>query len=114
MLNESRIGIAGGMLALLLIGLSGCAGSEPLSTRERGTLIGAGGGAATGAVIGAFVGNPGIGAAIGGGLGTAGGAIVGNAMQNNQRQRALFQAQMNQQQAQIDAQRRQIQQLQQQ
>ena len=114
MLNESRIGIAGGMLALILIVLSGCAGSEPLSTRERGTLIGAGGGAATGAVIGAFVGNPGIGAAIGGGLGTAGGAIVGNAMQNNQRQRALFQAQMNQQQAQIDAQRRQIQQLQQQ
>ena len=46
--------------ALLVAGCSG----EPLSTREKGTLIGGGVGAATGAIIGAAVGSPGAGAAI--------------------------------------------------
>src|SRR5277367_4774928 len=45
--------------------LAACSG-EPLSTREKGTLIGTGVGAAGGAVVGAAVGAPLAGAAIGG------------------------------------------------
>src|SRR5579864_7580877 len=58
--------------ALLVAGCSG----EPLSTREKGTLIGGGLGAATGAIIGAAVGAPGAGAAIGGAIGGVGGFAV--------------------------------------
>lgn len=49
-------------LAVLLIGLGGCAG---MTAQERGTAIGAGAGAIGGAVLG------------GGTLGTLGGAAVG-------------------------------------
>ena len=38
--------------------VAGCSG-QPLSTREKGTLLGGGLGAATGAIIGAAVGAPG-------------------------------------------------------
>ncbi len=62
--------------------LAGC--SQPLSTREKGTLVGTGLGAATGAIIGAAVGNPAAGAAIGGAVGAAGGALVGNELQNRE------------------------------
>ena len=49
-------------LAVLLVGLGGCAG---MTAQERGTAIGAGAGAIGGAVLG------------GGTLGTLGGAAVG-------------------------------------
>lgn len=49
-------------LAVLLVGLGGCAG---MTEQERGTAIGAGAGAVGGAVLG------------GGTLGTLGGAAVG-------------------------------------
>ena len=49
--------------------LTACSGSQPLSTREEGTLGGGLLGAGTGAIIGAAVGHPGVGAAIGGGTG---------------------------------------------
>jgi outer membrane protein OmpA-like peptidoglycan-associated protein len=55
--------------------------SQPLSTREKSTLVGGGLGAATGAIIGAAVGNPGAGAAIGGALGAGTGALVGDQFQ---------------------------------
>ena len=55
--------------------------SQPLTTREKGTLAGAGLGAATGAIIGSAVGKPGAGAAIGGALGGLGGAAVGDELQ---------------------------------
>src|SRR5258708_38924961 len=65
--------IATGALALAaLFIVAGCSG-DPLSTREKGTLGGAGIGAATGAIIGAAVGAPLAGAAIG----TAGGGGAG-------------------------------------
>src|SRR5260370_40772160 len=56
----------------MLTAVAGCAG-EPLSTREKGTLIGGVGGAGAGALIGSMVGHPGAGAAIGGIGGAAGG-----------------------------------------
>lgn len=71
--------------AAMLIGVAGCSG-QPLSTREKGTGIGALIGAGTGAIIGAAVGAPGAGAAIGGALGAGTGFLVGNEMQNTQNQ----------------------------
>ena len=96
--------------ALLVAGCSG----EPLSTREKGTLIGGGLGAATGAIIGAAVGAPGAGAAIGGAIGGVGGFAVGNSMQNNEDAQTQTQGQIQQQQQQLEQQRQQIQQLKQQ
>ena len=108
---RSLKGIAVGLLCLaVLVGALGCSG-QPLSTREKGTLIGGGLGAATGAIIGAAVGAPGAGAAIGGALGGVGVFAVGNSMQNQEAQQAQTQSQIDQQQREIERQRREIQSL---
>jgi len=65
-------------IALALI-MASCA--QPLSTREKGALVGGGLGAATGAIVGSTVGSPGAGAAIGGALGGVGGGVVGDQLQ---------------------------------
>ena len=96
--------------AVLLAGAVGCSG-QPLTTREKGTGIGALVGAGTGAIIGAAVGAPGAGAAIGGAIGTAGGFAVGNFLQNQETQNAQTQTQLQSQQSEIESQRRQIEQL---
>ena len=101
------------MAAIALLLVAGCSG-EPLSTREKGTLIGGGAGAATGAIIGAAVGAPGAGAAIGGAIGGIGGFAVGNAMQNNENQQRQTSAQISSQQEQIERQQHEINQLKQQ
>src|ERR1700730_6964876 len=98
------------VVALAVIGCSG----QPLSTREKGTGIGALIGAGTGAIIGAAVGSPGAGAAIGGALGAGGGFLVGNEMQNQEATQHQTQSQINEQQRAIEQQRRQIEQLKQQ
>ena len=71
------------LVAFALIGSLGC--SAPLSTREKGGLIGAGLGAGTGAIIGSTVGHPGAGAAIGGALGLGTGALIGDQLQGQER-----------------------------
>jgi osmotically inducible lipoprotein OsmB len=65
----------------LLVSVAGCSGT-PLTTREKGTLIGGGAGAVGGALVGAAVGHPGAGAAIGGLGGAAAGYAIGNHEQN--------------------------------
>lgn len=70
----------------MLFALVGCSG-EPLSTREKGTLIGGGAGLVGGTVVGAAVGHPGAGAAIGGLGGAAAGYAIGNHEQNEQDRR---------------------------
>ncbi len=73
-----------GLLSVLTITfLIGCSG-EPLTTREKGTLIGGATGAGAGALVGAAVGHPGAGAAIGGLGGAAAGFAIGNHEQNEQ------------------------------
>ena len=72
-----------------LVSLAGCSG-EPLSTREKGTLIGGGTGAVGGALVGAAVGHPGAGAAIGGLGGAAAGYAIGNHEQNEQDRRYRY------------------------
>jgi outer membrane lipoprotein SlyB len=84
---------------LILVLFSSC--SQPLSTREKSTLVGGGLGAATGAIVGAAVGNPGAGAAIGGALGAGTGALIGDQFQK-------IENRQNAQQRQIQAQHRQI------
>jgi hypothetical protein len=63
--------------------LAGCTGA-PLTTREKGTLLGGAVGAGGGALVGSAVGAPGAGAAIGGVLGAGTGYVVGNHLQNEQ------------------------------
>jgi hypothetical protein len=81
-----RRSIATLLAAAMLVAVAGCAG-QPLSTREKGTLIGGVGGAGAGALIGSMVGHPGAGAAIGGIGGAAAGYGIGNNMQNEQNER---------------------------
>src|SRR6202165_2963124 len=85
------------IVAAMLFAVTGCSG-QPLSTREKGTGIGALAGAGTGAIIGAAVGAPGAGAAIGGALGVGGGFLVGNELQNREISQHRTQAQINSQQ----------------
>ncbi|HKD68955.1 MAG TPA: glycine zipper domain-containing protein [Candidatus Binataceae bacterium] len=73
--------IAAGLGAAML--LAGCSGA-PLTTREKGTLLGGAVGAGGGAIVGSTVGAPGAGAAIGGVLGAGTGYVVGNHIQNEE------------------------------
>jgi osmotically inducible lipoprotein OsmB len=72
--------------AIALTSFAACYG-EPLTTREKGTLLGGAAGAGTGALIGSAVGHPGAGAAIGGVGGAAAGYAIGNEMQNQEDER---------------------------
>jgi uncharacterized protein YcfJ len=72
---------------LMMLAIVGCYG-EPLSTREKGTLLGGAAGLGAGALIGSAVGAPGAGAAIGGVGGALAGYGIGNHMQNEQNDRA--------------------------
>lgn len=101
-----RVGVGAVTLAILL---AGC--SQPLSTREKGTLVGGGIGAAGGAIIGSTVGHPGAGAAIGGGLGALSGGLIGDQLQGQEHRAAYQQRQITQQNRAIQQQRREIQQL---
>jgi osmotically inducible lipoprotein OsmB len=71
--------LAGAMFA----SIAGCSG-QPLTTREKGTLLGGAVGAGGGALVGAAVGAPGAGAAIGGAGGAVAGYAIGNHMQNQE------------------------------
>lgn len=63
-------------VVFLTLASAGC--SAPLSTREKGGLIGVGVGAGTGAAVGSTVGRAAAGAAIGGPLGLIGGVLIGD------------------------------------
>lgn len=91
---------------LLLTFITGC--SQPLSTREKSTLVGGGLGAATGAIIGAAVGSPGAGAAIGGALGAGTGALIGDQFQKIENRQNAQQQQIYTQQRELRRQRKEI------
>jgi uncharacterized protein YqgC (DUF456 family) len=93
-----------------LTAIAGCAGGD-LSTREKGAGIGALGGAAAGGIIGAAVGHPGAGAAIGGALGLGSGALVGDQLQGQQNRQTDQQRQTDANQAEIERQRKELEQL---
>ena len=87
----------------------GC--SEPLTTREKGAAIGTFTGAGLGAIIGSATGNAGAGAGIGAAVGLLGGALIGDQLQARQNQDAEVQRQMAAQQAEIERQQRELNQL---
>ncbi len=97
-------------IALTLTTIVGCAGGD-LTTREKGAGIGALGGAAVGGIIGAAVGHPGAGAAIGGTLGLGSGVLVGDQLQGQQNRQTDQQRQMDANQAEIERQRKELEQL---
>jgi uncharacterized protein YcfJ len=94
------------ILAVVFIGCS-----EPLTTREKGAVVGTVGGAGLGAIIGSATGNAGAGAGIGAAVGLLGGALIGDQMQARQQQDAEIQRQMRAQQAEIDRQQRDLERL---
>jgi hypothetical protein len=100
LMNKSPMLLLAGTLMVV-----GCAGG-PLTTREKGAGIGAVGGAVAGGLIGAAVGHPGAGAAIGGGLGLGAGALIGDQMQGQENQSSSQDAQIRQNQYEIDRLRR--------
>jgi uncharacterized protein YcfJ len=75
LLRTSGTAILAGTLLLTSVGCS-----EPLTTREKGALLGGAGGAGIGALAGG-----GKGAAIGGAAGAIGGAVVGDQIQQDRR-----------------------------
>jgi hypothetical protein len=77
LVRTSAAAILAGTLVLATVGCS-----EPLTTREKGALLGGAGGAGIGALAGG-----GKGAAIGGAVGALGGAVVGDQMQRRERER---------------------------
>src|SRR5215510_14425031 len=92
---------------LVLMGmLSAC--SQPLTSREKGTLLGGGLGAASGAFIGAAVGSPGAGAAIGGAMGALSGGLIGDQFQGLERRASWQQRQINRHSRELRRQRREI------
>jgi uncharacterized protein YcfJ len=105
--------IAVAVALVMVLAMTGCSG-QPLSTREKGTGIGALAGGATGAIIGAAVGAPGAGAAIGTAIGAGGGFLIGNALQNQETQTQATQSQLDSQQQEIERQRHEIENLRQQ
>ena len=98
------------LAAVMTLAMFGCEG-QPLSSREKGTFVGGGLGAATGAIIGAAAGSPGAGAAIGGLLGAGTGFLAGNELQNQEVHNKQIEAQLHAQQTEIERQRREIEQL---
>src|SRR5215510_4108855 len=105
---QQKIQLSIGALALMFV-LSAC--SQPLSTREKGTLVGGGLGAASGAIIGAAVGSPGAGAAIGGAMGALTGGLIGDQFQGLENRAAYQQQQISRQSRELRRQRQEIGQL---
>ncbi len=100
---QRKVQVGIGALALMFL-LSAC--SQPLSTREKGTLVGGGLGAASGAIIGSAVGSPGAGAAIGGAMGALTGGLIGDQLQGLENRVAYQQRQIYRQSRELQRQRR--------
>jgi phage tail tape-measure protein len=108
--SVKRLSIAIFVMAVMGVMVAGCAGG-PLTTREKGTGIGALGGAAAGGLIGAAVGRPAAGALIGAGLGAGGGALIGDQMQGQEIENQRQDEEIRRNQAELDRQRREMERL---
>jgi outer membrane protein OmpA-like peptidoglycan-associated protein len=97
------------LIVFLAILVSGCA--KPISKSSQGALAGGALGAGTGAIIGSATGKAGVGTAIGAGIGALGGAILGNSLDQTDKENAELEGRINQNQAQLDENRRLIEEL---
>ena len=93
----------------VLTAVSGCA--KQLNNAAKGAMAGAALGAGSGAIIGNQTGSPGAGIAIGAGIGAIGGAIAGNAIDQMDQENEALEGQLNQNQQQIEENRRLIEEL---
>ncbi|HXG53335.1 MAG TPA: glycine zipper domain-containing protein [candidate division Zixibacteria bacterium] len=101
-------------LAAILVAVTSIGCSQPLTTREKGGLIGAGLGAGTGAIIGSTVGHAAAGALIGGPVGLLAGALVGDQLMAREQQESEQQKTIQANQAEIERLRRENERLKQQ
>lgn len=90
----------------LIGGSLGC--SRPLTTREKGAVAGTATGAGLGAIIGSATGHAGAGAGIGSLIGLGAGALIGDHIQGQEQTQALQLGNLEQAQAEIERQRREI------
>ncbi len=98
------------LTVLLLLGSSpGCSG--PLTTREKGAVVGTATGAGLGAIIGNATGHAGAGAGIGSLIGLGAGALIGDQIQGQEQTQAVQRGELEQAQAEINRQRKEIEQL---
>lgn len=97
------------LVAAVVFAVIGC--SEPLTTREKGAIVGTVGGAAVGGIIGSAVGHPGAGAAVGGALGLGSGALVGDRLQSIEKQQTEMDKQIKQNELELQRQRAELEQL---
>jgi len=97
-----------GMVSLTLA-IFGC--SEPLTTREKGAVIGTVGGAAAGGIIGSAVGHPAAGAAVGGALGLGTGALIGDRLQAVEKKQTDLDQQIKDNEVELQRQRQEIEKL---
>ena len=102
----------GFVAAVMAFGIFGC--SEPLTTREKGAAIGTVGGAAVGGIIGSAVDHPAAGAAIGAAAGLGSGALIGDRVQALEKKQGDLDAQIKQNEQELQRQRQEIEQLKQQ
>ncbi len=100
------------MAFLLVASLPACAG--PLTTREKGGLLGAGVGAGAGAIIGSTVGHAAVGAAIGGPVGLIAGALIGDQLMGQEQRQSDQQRAIDSNQAELERLRQENQRLKQQ
>jgi outer membrane lipoprotein SlyB len=105
-MKRFRVAATATSMSLLLLSCS-----QPLTTREKGAAIGTVSGAGLGAIIGSATGNAGAGAGIGAAVGLLGGALIGDQMQARQQQDAEIQRRMAAQQAEIERQQRELNEL---
>jgi outer membrane lipoprotein SlyB len=88
--------------------------AQSLSELQKGALAGTVLGAGSGAIVGAAVGHPAVGALVGGGVGLVGGAAIGEGLQKNENAERRNEAAVGYDQRQIEYQRREIRALQEQ
>ena len=94
------------------IGLASICNAQSLNELQKGAIAGTVLGAGSGAIVGAAVGHPGVGALIGGGVGLVGGAAIGEGLQHNSDAAVRNRAAVEYDQRQIEYQRREIRALQ--
>ena len=105
-MKKSLAGFAAGLITFAFIGCS-----EPLTTREKGAVIGTVGGAAAGGIVGSAVGHPGAGAAIGGAVGLGSGALIGDRIQALEKKQGDLDQQIKRNEQELQRQREEIEKL---
>jgi outer membrane lipoprotein SlyB len=88
--------------------------AQSLSELQKGALAGTVLGAGSGAIVGAAVGHPAVGALVGGGVGLVGGAAIGEGLQKNENAERRTESAVGYDQREIEYQRREIRALQEQ